>query len=83
MPMRPWQNALAIVATFFVAGALLPWNGRIRIFCALVAAALIGLLLVFRLRSHAASVSMRAGAVTDEKIRRIREERKRRMGRRP
>jgi hypothetical protein len=48
--MRPWQNALAIVAAFLVAGALLPWEGRLA--CAMGASGIVLLLLVFRLRSH-------------------------------
>lgn len=48
--MRPWQNALAIVAGFFVAGALLPW--RLRLACALVAIAIVLYLAVLRWRAH-------------------------------
>ncbi|GAC1419127.1 MAG: hypothetical protein NVSMB5_10810 [Candidatus Velthaea sp.] len=82
MPMRPWQNALAIIATFFVAGALLPWSAQARLFCAFVAGAMIAVLLVLRMRSHAASISSRSGALTDAKIAQIRGERSRRMTRR-
>jgi hypothetical protein len=55
--MRPWQNALAIVAAFFVAGALLPW--RLRLVCALAAIAIVLYLAVLRWRAHMAAGSKR------------------------
>lgn len=51
--MRPWQNKLAIIAAFLVAGALLPWSLRLE--CALAAIVIVMLLLVMRLRTHAAA----------------------------
>ena len=50
--MRPWQNKLAIFAGFLVAGALYPWS--LRLVCAFLAIVIVMLLLVLRLRSHAA-----------------------------
>lgn len=81
-PMRPWQNALAIIATFLAAGALLPWSLRFRLTCAFAASALILLLLVVRLRSHGVAVQRRSLDETHSRIERIRADRRRRMGRR-
>lgn len=50
--MRPWQNKLVILAGFLVAGALFPWP--LRLGCALAAIVIIMILLVVRLRTHAA-----------------------------
>lgn len=50
--MRPWQNKLAILAGFLVAGALFPWG--LRLVCAFAAIVIVMLLLVTRLRTHAA-----------------------------
>lgn len=50
--MRPWQNKLAILAGFLVAGALFPWS--FRLVCAFAAIVIVMLLLVTRLRTHAA-----------------------------
>ena len=50
--MRPWQNKLAILAGFLVAGALFPWS--LRLVCAFAAIVIVMLLLVTRLRTHAA-----------------------------
>jgi hypothetical protein len=50
--MRPWQNKLAIFAGFLVAGALFPWS--FRLVCAFAAIVIVMLLLVMRLRTHAA-----------------------------
>ena len=68
--MRPWQNALAIVAAFFVAGALLPWEGRLA--CAAAAAGIVLLLLVFRLRSHKIVVAKKRTADVYGQVDRIR-----------
>ena len=78
--MRPWQNALAIVAGFFVAGALLPWS--LRLACALAAIGIVLLLLVFRLRTHATLRQKERVGDLEAKIARIRDLRKQRMGRR-
>jgi hypothetical protein len=80
--MRPWQNALAIVAGFLVAGALLPWSPRYRLGCAIGAAALVLVLLAARLGAHA---KHRASRSTDDawsRIERIRAERSARNRRR-
>jgi hypothetical protein len=80
--MRPLQNALAIVATFFVAGALLPWSARLRLTCAFAAIALIFVLLVLRLRSHLGAQQRRTSAASWNRIERIRADRDQRLGRR-
>lgn len=81
-PMRPVQNALAIVATFLAAGALLPWSPRYRLTCAFAAAAIIFVLLALRLRSHARTVERASLGETQARIDRIRADRRKRMGRR-
>jgi membrane protein implicated in regulation of membrane protease activity len=78
--MRPWQNALAIIAGFFVAGALLPWS--LRLACALAAIGIVLLLLVFRLRAHATLRQKERVGDIEEKIARIRGSREQRLGRR-
>jgi hypothetical protein len=80
--MRPAQNALAIVATFFVAGSLLPWSSRLRLTCAFAAMGLITLLLVMRMRAHLAVGRRRDDATSWSRIERIRADRERRLGRR-
>jgi hypothetical protein len=80
--MRPWQNALAIVAAFLVAGSLLP-IGELRIACAFGAGGIVLLLLVFRLRSHKVVVQKkRSGNVYGQvaQIRAARNERLQRKG---
>jgi hypothetical protein len=79
--MRPWQNALAIFATWLCAGALLPLGTRIRLTCAAGAFAAIGVLLVSRLRAHARSRDVRSIAATQTRIDRIRAARESRLGR--
>ena len=74
--MRPWQNALAIVAAFLVAGALLPWE--LRLACAMGAAGIAVLLLVFRIRSHRVVVQKKQTANIYGQVERIRADRKRR-----
>jgi len=64
--MRPWQNKLAIIAAFLVAGALLPWSLRLE--CALAAIVIVMLLLVMRLRTHAAA---RQRETTDDILSRV------------
>jgi len=83
MPMRPIQNAIAIIATFFAAGALLPWDNRLRIVSALAAGGLIMFLLVLRLQAHGQALKRSSDGGLDDKIARIRAARARRMGRGP
>ena len=78
-PMRPWQNALAIVAAFLVAGALLPWE--LRLACALGAIGIVLLLLVFRLRSHRIGVTKKRTAGVYNQVERMRVARKDRFQR--
>jgi hypothetical protein len=77
--MRPWQNALAIVAAFLVAGALLPWE--LRLACAVGASGIVLLLLVFRIRSHRGAVHKRRIAGVYSQVERIRADRKERSER--
>jgi hypothetical protein len=81
-PMRPAQNALVILASFLVAGSLLPWSPRIRLACASGAIGVVLLLLIVRLRAHAGPTVRRADSRTQARIDRIRAERTARMGRR-
>ena len=81
LPMRPWQNALAIVAGFFVAGALLPWS--LRLACALAAIGIVALLFVIRIRSHVVTEEREHTAGVYDKIARMRATRDARAGRRP
>jgi len=80
--MRPWQNALAIVAGFLVAGALLPWPQRYRLACAIGAAALVLLLLAARLGAHAKQRARRSSDDSWSRIERIRAARAARSRRR-
>jgi hypothetical protein len=76
--MRPWQNAVALAATLFAAGALLPIEPRIRLVLAGLAIVVILLLFAVRMRSHAARRDdARIGGVYD-RIERIRDERAKR-----
>lgn len=79
-PMRPVHNALVILASFLVAGALLPWSSRFRLACAGAAVAVIVTLLVSRLRAHAGAAQTQAVSDTQARIDRIRAARARRMG---
>jgi hypothetical protein len=81
-PMRPAQNALVILASFLVAGSLLPWSPRIRLACAAGAIGMVLMLLIVRLRAHANPMLPRSGSRTQARIDRIRAERAARMGRR-
>ncbi len=81
VPMRPWQNALAIIATFLAAGALLPLGTRFRLTCAFAAAAIIFVLLAVRLRSHSASRKRASTTATFDRIARIRADRAKRFDR--
>jgi hypothetical protein len=78
--MRPAQNALVILATFLVAGSLLPWSPRLRLACAAGAIAIVVCLLAARLRAHAAGERTVATNATQARIDRIRAERATRMG---
>jgi hypothetical protein len=82
VPMRPWQNALAIVAGFLVAGALLPWPERYRLPCALAAIAIVLLLFVARMNAHAKRRARRSAGDAWSRIERIRAERNARDRRR-
>lgn len=76
--MRPWQNALAILATFLVAGGLLPW--RYRLACAIGAIGIVLLLAVFRIGAHRIKREQADTEATYARIERIRAERKQRFG---
>ena len=77
--MRPWQNALAIVAAFLVAGALLPWE--LRLACAFGAIGIVLLLFVMRIRSHRVTVTKKRTASFYGQVERICSERKERYQR--
>ncbi len=79
-PLRPWQNALALLGTLLAAGALLPLAPAVRAACGGLAIATIVLLLVVRLRAH--RVRRDAARVGDvyARIERMRAERGRRGG---
>ncbi len=79
--MRPWQNAVALLATVLAAGALLPLAPHLRLLCACLAIATIVGLLVQRTRSHRVRrADARANDVYSriERIRAERVQRKRR-----
>ncbi len=78
-PMRPWQNALAIVAAFLVAGALLPWE--LRLACAFGAIGIVLLLFVIRIRSHKIVVTKKKTADVYGQVERLRTARKERLQR--
>jgi hypothetical protein len=78
-PMRPWQNALAIVAAFLVAGALLPWE--LRLACAFGAIGIALLLFVIRVRSHKITVTKKRTADIYSQVERLRAARKQRLER--
>jgi hypothetical protein len=78
-PMRPWQNALAIIAAFLVAGALLPWE--LRLACAIGASGIVLLLFVMRIRSHRVVVNKKRTAGVYSQVDRIRSQRKDRLQR--
>lgn len=77
--MRPWQNALAIVAAFLVAGALLPWE--LRLACAFGAIGIILILLVSRLRIRRAKEAKARTASVYGQVERIRAARRQRYSR--
>jgi hypothetical protein len=80
--MRPWQNALAIIGGFFVAGALLPWSAHLRLFCACAAIAVVFVLLSARMTAHAKSRNRRSSDDAYSRVERIRAERAERLRRR-
>jgi hypothetical protein len=77
--MRPWQNAMAIVAAFLVAGALLPWE--LRLACAFGAIGIVLLLFVMRIRSHRVIVTKKRTASVYSQIEQMRADRKSRLDR--
>jgi hypothetical protein len=78
-PMRPWQNAMAIVAAFLVAGALLPWE--LRLACAFGAIGIVLLLFVIRMRSHKIGVTKKRTSDVYGQVERLRAARKERLQR--
>lgn len=80
-PMPRWQNLLAIVAGFLVAGALLPWD--LRLSCALGAIGIVLLLLVLRIRAHRAAVTKKQTSDVYGQIERLRTARKDRYRHKP
>jgi hypothetical protein len=82
--MPRWHNFVAIVAIFFVAGAVWPWSPLNRILCAIIAFALILVVLVARLQRHASFLSGSRSTIkdTESRIDRIRADREKRFGRR-
>jgi Ca2+/H+ antiporter len=81
--MKRWQNAAAIVAMFFAAGAVWPWAPLNRVVCAVLAFMLILVVLASRLQQHASSVTQSRASIKDmeSRIQRIRAERDRRFQR--
>ena len=80
--MRPWQNAVALLATLFAAGALLPLAPRLRLLCGGLAVATIVVVLVIRMRSHRVRREGARAAGVYTRIERIRAERAQRTKRR-
>lgn len=78
-PMRPWENALAVVAALLVAGALLPWD--LRLACALGAIGIVLLLGLMRTRAHRAGMAKARTANVYGQVERIRAARKERLER--
>lgn len=84
MRMPRWQSFLAILAIFFVAGALWPWSPLNRVLSAAFAFALILTVLVSRLQQHAGMITGSRSTIKDleSRIDRIRDEREQRYRRR-
>jgi hypothetical protein len=80
--MRPWQNAVALVATLFAAGALLPLAPQFRLLCGGLAIATILALLWLRVRAHQVRRTDARVADVYTRIERIRDDRRRRTKRR-
>jgi hypothetical protein len=76
--MRPWQNGLAILAIFLVAGAIGPWPPVLRISCAAGAACIALLLFATRMRDHAHTSTNDTTQATWDRIEQMREDRARR-----
>ncbi len=77
--MRPWQNALALVAAFLVIGALLPWG--LQLACAFGAIGIVLLLFVMRIRSHRITAIKKRTANVYNQVEHIRAARKIRLDR--
>jgi hypothetical protein len=77
--MRPIENAIAILAAFLVAGALLPWG--LRLACAIGAGGLMLLLVVLRWRTHTVRVQKRRIFDVYAQVERLRADRKARFER--
>lgn len=80
--MRPWQNAVALVATLFAAGALLPLAPQFRLLCGGLAIATIMALLWLRVRAHQVRRTDARVADVYTRIERIRSDRNSRTKRR-
>ncbi|MEA2665089.1 MAG: hypothetical protein QOI11_2033 [Candidatus Eremiobacteraeota bacterium] len=80
--MRPWQNAVALLATLFAAGALLPLAPHLRLLCGGLAIATILALLWLRVRAHQVRRSDARVADVYARIERIRGDRNGRVKRR-
>lgn len=79
-PMRPWQNAVALVATVLAAGALLPLAPPVRFLCAGLAGATIVVLLLARVRAHRVRRDQERVDDVYARIERMRADRIRRRG---
>jgi hypothetical protein len=80
--MRRLQTWLVIVATFGAAGALSPWDGRLRLASAGLAILLIGAVAIMRVRGHYEDLRRSSSADgTWATIERIRAERAKRFQR--
>ena len=82
--MPRWQSVLAILALFFVAGAVWPWGLFNRIVCAAIAFSLILIVLASRLQQHVAGITGSRATLRDmeSRIDKIRAEREQRFRRR-
>jgi membrane protein implicated in regulation of membrane protease activity len=77
-PMRPWQNAVALVAVLIAAAALLPLAPGARVTLAVLAFGTVCVLLAMRLRAHAARRDAARVSGVYDRIARIREQRAKR-----
>ncbi len=80
--MRPWQNAVALLATVLAAGALLPLAPQVRLLCGGLAISTIVVLLVLRGRAHRVRRTDARVADVYSRIERMRTERTQRTKRR-
>jgi hypothetical protein len=76
--MRPWQNAVALVAVLIAAAAMLPLAPGARVILAVVAFGIVCALLAMRLRAHAARRDAARISGVYDRIARIREQRTKR-----